>query len=192
VVDRPRIGGIVGSAQQSRRLALCPRNNRDSRGNHGYDLGSNGEHVTTRSRWCGARCDLRCSARALATSTCEGRGNMSDSPHRSHSPRPSPTHRDAPQKASAVAASEVVGISGLALYLPRWRVDLKSWCDWNGASWPKISSVIGHSFRVPGPDENVYTMAAAAVLRLILQYEIDPTQVGFLGFGTESSTDNAA
>jgi hydroxymethylglutaryl-CoA synthase len=35
-------------------------------------------------------------------------------------------------------------------------------------------------------------MAASAVLRLILQYDFDPGQVGFLGLGTESSTDNAA
>lgn len=35
-------------------------------------------------------------------------------------------------------------------------------------------------------------MAANAVLRLILQYGVDPTRVGFLGLGTESSTDNAA
>jgi hydroxymethylglutaryl-CoA synthase len=35
-------------------------------------------------------------------------------------------------------------------------------------------------------------MAAAASLRLILQYSIDPRQVGFLAMGTESSTDNSA
>jgi hydroxymethylglutaryl-CoA synthase len=35
-------------------------------------------------------------------------------------------------------------------------------------------------------------MAANAVIRLIQNYDIDPTQVGFLGLGTESSTDNAA
>jgi hydroxymethylglutaryl-CoA synthase len=35
-------------------------------------------------------------------------------------------------------------------------------------------------------------MAANAVLRLIQDYDVDPTRVGFLGLGTESSTDNAA
>jgi hydroxymethylglutaryl-CoA synthase len=35
-------------------------------------------------------------------------------------------------------------------------------------------------------------MAATAVMRLIEQYEIDPREVRFLGFGTESSTDNSA
>jgi hydroxymethylglutaryl-CoA synthase len=35
-------------------------------------------------------------------------------------------------------------------------------------------------------------MAANAVLDLILRFGVDPRDVGFLGFGTESSTDNAA
>ncbi|MDX1482820.1 MAG: hydroxymethylglutaryl-CoA synthase, partial [Woeseiaceae bacterium] len=39
---------------------------------------------------------------------------------------------------------------------------------------------------------SVYTMAATAVLRLIDQYDVDPSRVSFLGLGTESSTDNSA
>jgi hydroxymethylglutaryl-CoA synthase len=35
-------------------------------------------------------------------------------------------------------------------------------------------------------------MAATAVMRLIEQYDVDPTNVKFLGLGTESSTDNSA
>jgi hydroxymethylglutaryl-CoA synthase len=35
-------------------------------------------------------------------------------------------------------------------------------------------------------------MAATAVLRLIHNYRIDPRRVGYLAFGTESSTDNSA
>ena len=84
------------------------------------------------------------------------------------------------------------GVSAMSLYVPPFRVNLKDWCEWTGNSWEKISAVVGHSFRVPGRHENVYTMAANAVLRLIRQNDIDPTRVGFLGLGTESSTDNAA
>ncbi|HEV8551741.1 MAG TPA: hypothetical protein VGQ57_21985 [Polyangiaceae bacterium] len=84
------------------------------------------------------------------------------------------------------------GVSAMSVYVPPFRVDLKDWCDWTGNSWEKISAVVGHSFRVPGRHENVYTMAANAVLRLIRQNDIDPANVGFLGLGTESSTDNAA
>src|SRR5262245_648055 len=84
------------------------------------------------------------------------------------------------------------GVSAMSAYLPPFRVRLQDWCQWTGNSWDKIQVVVGRSFRVPGRHENVYTMAANAVLRLILQNQIDPQRVGFLGLGTESSTDNAA
>jgi hydroxymethylglutaryl-CoA synthase len=84
------------------------------------------------------------------------------------------------------------GVSAMSAYVPPFRVRLQEWCDWTGNSWDKIQAVVGRSFRVPGRHENVYTMAANAVLRLIRQNDIDPQMVGFLGFGTESSTDNAA
>ena len=84
------------------------------------------------------------------------------------------------------------GVSAMSLYVPRLRVPLEAWCGWTDNSWDKISAVVGKSFRVCGHHENVYTMAANAVLRLIRQNDIDPTRVGFLGLGTESSTDNAA
>jgi hydroxymethylglutaryl-CoA synthase len=79
----------------------------------------------------------------------------------------------------------------MSAYVPPFRVRLQDWCDWTGNSWDKIQVVVGRSFRVPGKHENVYTMAANAVLRLITQNGLDPQMVGFLGFGTESSTDNA-
>ena len=85
-----------------------------------------------------------------------------------------------------------IGISGIAAYVPPYRVWLEDWCQWTGNQWPKIREVVGRSFRVRGPDQSVYTMAATAVMRLIDQYDIDPTRVKFLGLGTESSTDNSA
>jgi len=84
------------------------------------------------------------------------------------------------------------GVSAMSLYVPRFRVNLEQWCDWTGSDWSKISTVVGRSFRVCGRHENVYTMAANAVLRLIRQNDLDPARVGFLGLGTESSRDNAA
>lgn len=84
------------------------------------------------------------------------------------------------------------GVSAMSIYVPRLMVSLESWCGWTDNSWDKIQSVVGRSFRVCNRHENVYTMAANAVLRLILQNDIDPQRVGFLGLGTESSTDNAA
>jgi hydroxymethylglutaryl-CoA synthase len=88
--------------------------------------------------------------------------------------------------------SEPVGISGFALYVPPYRIDLKSWCDWTKSPWDKTEAVVGRSFRMRGPAQSVYTIAATAVLRLIERYGIDPARVGFLGLGTESSTDNSA
>jgi len=85
-----------------------------------------------------------------------------------------------------------VGISGFASYLPPHRVQLSDWCHWTGAQFDKIKSVVGTSFRMRGANENAYTMAATAVLRLIQQYNIDPAQIGYLALGTESSTDNSA
>jgi len=83
------------------------------------------------------------------------------------------------------------GVSAMSAYVPPFRVRLQDWCEWTGNSWDKIRVVVGRSFRIPGKHENVYTMAANAVLRLIIQNKVDPTSVGFLGLGTESSTDNA-
>lgn len=85
-----------------------------------------------------------------------------------------------------------VGISGFAVYVPPYRVDLRQWCDWTGTSWDKVKSVVGTGFRMPGPGQSVYTMAATAALRLMDQYDVDPGRVRFLALGTESSTDNSA
>ncbi len=89
-------------------------------------------------------------------------------------------------------ATDSVGISGFAVYVPPYRVDLRRWCNWTGSDWTKTESVVGRSFRMRGPRQSIYTMAATSALRLIEQYQIDPATVGFLGLGTESSTDNSA
>ena len=89
-------------------------------------------------------------------------------------------------------SQQQVGISGLSLYVPPYKVSLEDWCDWTGANWGKIQAVVGSSFRMRGPEHNAYTMAATAVLRLIDAFEVDPHRVRYLALGTESSTDNSA
>lgn len=84
------------------------------------------------------------------------------------------------------------GVSGLSLYVPAPRVSLAKWCEWTGSPADKVQAVVGRSFRMCSPAENVYTMAAAAAMRLIDAYDVDPRKVGMLVLGTESSTDNAA
>jgi hydroxymethylglutaryl-CoA synthase len=88
--------------------------------------------------------------------------------------------------------SPTFGVSGISVYLPRFRVPLDQWCEWTGRSFEKVQATVGNSFRVSGPQGSIYTLAANATLRLILQYDIDPRSVGFIGLGTESSTDNSA
>jgi hydroxymethylglutaryl-CoA synthase len=90
------------------------------------------------------------------------------------------------------AQTTPAGVSGMSLYVPRLRVRLEDWCEWTGNPWDKVRAVVGRGFRMPGPDENVYTMAASAALKLILAYDLDPRNIGFLGLGTESSQDNSA
>ena len=84
------------------------------------------------------------------------------------------------------------GVSGMSVYVPALRVPLEAWCSWTQNQWQKVQTIVGQSFRCPAPDENVYTLAATAVLRLIRQYGIDPSKVGCLALGTETSTDNSA
>jgi hydroxymethylglutaryl-CoA synthase len=71
-------------------------------------------------------------------------------------------------------------------------VGLEAWCGWTGNPWGKVKSIVGRSFRMPGPHESIYTMAANAVLQLVLDYDVDPARVGHLALGTESATDNSA
>ena len=85
-----------------------------------------------------------------------------------------------------------IGISGIAVHVPPFRVDLQTWCEWSGADRDKVRDVVGSGFRLPGPKQSVYTMAANAILKLVERYDVDTSQVRFLGLGTESSTDNSA
>jgi hydroxymethylglutaryl-CoA synthase len=85
-----------------------------------------------------------------------------------------------------------IGISGIAVDVPPFRIDLQRWCDWSGEDCDKIRNVVGTAFRLPGPQQSVYTMAANAVMKLIDHHNVDTSKVRFLGLGTESSTDNSA
>ncbi len=103
-----------------------------------------------------------------------------------------PMRKEQRPESAQSAATPSYGVSGCALRLPRRRVQLEQWCAWTGAPWDKIRATVGESFRLCGPEESVYTLAAGAALDLILRYEIDPARVGMLAFGTESSGDNSA
>ena len=84
-----------------------------------------------------------------------------------------------------------VGISGIASYFPSRKVKLEDWSSWTGANWDKIQAVVGDSFRVADPREDVYTMSAEAVFTLLKESDISPSSIGLLILATESSLDNA-
>ena len=84
-----------------------------------------------------------------------------------------------------------VGISGIASYFPTRKVPLAEWSSWTGANWDKIQAVVGDSFRVADPREDVYTMSAEAVYALLKEHDISPSSIGLLILATESSLDNA-
>jgi hydroxymethylglutaryl-CoA synthase len=50
---------------------------------------------------------------------------------------------------------EEFGISGLSVFVPPYRVSLQDWCGWTGGDWDKTKAVIGHSFRMAGPDSRL-------------------------------------
>src|SRR5262245_34779094 len=106
--------------------------------------------------------------------------------------QPSPRNWLEPTEVIPMSTETIPGVSGMSVYVPKLRVPLENWCEWTGNSWDKIQAVVGRGFRYPSRHENVYTMAANAVLRLIQNYDIDPSSVGFLALGTESSKDNSA
>ena len=86
-------------------------------------------------------------------------------------------------------SSATARVSAHESLLPR-SASISDWCSWTENS-EKISAVVGRTSECAGARKRL-PMAANAVLRGIRQNDIDPTRVGFLGLGTESSTDNAA
>ena len=84
-----------------------------------------------------------------------------------------------------------VGISAISSYFPSRQVNLEAWSSWRGANWDKIQAVVGTSFRVADPREDIYTMAAEAVFKLLKDNDVSPSTIGLLILATESSLDNA-
>ena len=88
-------------------------------------------------------------------------------------------------------SDRLIGISALAPFLPRLRIDLRAWCRWTGRDEERVLRGTGSGFRMPGPREDAITMAAAAVMRLVRSGKADPQRIGFLALATESARDDA-
>ncbi|MBM4252411.1 MAG: hypothetical protein FJ146_10610 [Deltaproteobacteria bacterium] len=98
--------------------------------------------------------------------------------------------------------STVVGIDALAVYVPKPYVDLTGeWAHQRLASSGadnvdnligKIRAGIGvERMAIPDAHEDIATMAAMAVKKLIETSGIDPTDIAYLAVGTESTVDQS-
>jgi hydroxymethylglutaryl-CoA synthase len=59
-----------------------------------------------------------------------------------------------------------IGISGLAAYIPPYRVWLEDWCDWTGQQWPKVREVVARiKFLGLGTESSTDNSAGAIIVK---------------------------
>lgn len=85
-----------------------------------------------------------------------------------------------------------VGIDDLAQYVPQQYLDLKDLAQERAIEYEKLAKGLGTlKSAIPNMDEDAASMAANAVLKLILQNDLEPSQIGRIYIGTESGIDAA-
>lgn len=85
-----------------------------------------------------------------------------------------------------------IGIDCISYYVPRLFLDIRTLASARGIEPDKLTKGLGlASMALPDADQDVVTMAAEAVLRLLRENDIDPRTVGRLYLGTESAVDAA-
>ena len=85
-----------------------------------------------------------------------------------------------------------VGIDSISYYVPGLFLDIRALAQARDIDPDKLTKGLGlASMALPDADQDVVTMAAEAVLRLIRENDIDPRTVGRLYLGTESALDAA-
>ncbi len=107
-----------------------------------------------------------------------------------------------PQEVSSPLVSPVVGIDALSVYVPRPYVDLtgewaESRLESSGAD--SVENLVGkirlgigvERMAIPDAHEDIATMAAMAVKKLIETSGIDPKDIAYLAVGTESTVDQS-
>lgn len=86
----------------------------------------------------------------------------------------------------------MVGIDAIAFHLPLHYLDLQELAAKRDIPYEKLAHGLGVlRSAVPHPDEDAVSMAANAALRLILENGTDPSRIGRIYVGTESSVDGA-
>ena len=84
------------------------------------------------------------------------------------------------------------GIDDLSIYVPRIYLPMEALADSRGYEFAKLRDGLGlHAMAFPDAHEDSATMAANAVLELMEQNQLDPTQIGRIYVGTESALDGS-
>lgn len=84
------------------------------------------------------------------------------------------------------------GIEDLALYVPSLYLDLPALAQVRGIAPEKLTAGLGLTcMGLPDVDEDAATMAAEAVLRLVQNNTLHPSQIGRIYLGTESALDGS-
>ncbi len=85
-----------------------------------------------------------------------------------------------------------VGIDSISFYVPSIYLDIETLANERNIEPAKLQNGLGlQQMALPDVDEDTATMAANALLKLIEQNNIDPTQVDRIYLGTESALDAA-
>lgn len=86
----------------------------------------------------------------------------------------------------------LVGIDDMSLYVPQLYFDIKDLAEARGIEYVKLNKGLGLSqMAIPDAHEDSATMAANAILELILKNNLKPQQIGRIYMGTESALDGA-
>lgn len=85
-----------------------------------------------------------------------------------------------------------IGIDAIDYYVPPIALPIKELAEARNIEAAKLEFGLGlKSMAIPDTDEDSASMAANALLKLILNNNIDPTKIGRIYLGTESSLDAA-
>ncbi len=85
-----------------------------------------------------------------------------------------------------------VGIDDVSVYVPHLYLPIRTLAKARNLEYAKLNKGLGlEAMSVPDAHEDVATMAANAVLCLLLRHQLRPRQIGRIYLGTESSVDGS-
>lgn len=85
-----------------------------------------------------------------------------------------------------------VGIDDMSLYIPQLYFDIKELAEVRNIEYVKLNKGLGLSqMAITDSDEDSATMAANAILELIIKNKLNPNDIGRIYMGTESALDGA-